>query len=228
MNPRLRDNLDSVRSAIAEAAKRSGRTADSVKLVAVTKRRSLDHVKALHDLGVRDFGENYPQELWEKAEVLPDLGWHLIGHLQGKKVAKTVPLIKMIHGVDSAKLLRAIDALAPTLANPPEVLLQVNVSDEASKHGWSVDGLFADLSAIRECRSIPIVGLMAMAPFGTDVETSRPTFVRLRETARRFSEASGLALPHLSMGMSNDYLTAIEEGATIVRVGSALFEGVDP
>ena len=228
MNDRLRENLESVQSAIADAARRSGRPANAVRLLAVTKRRSLDHIRSLHELGVRDFGENYPQELWEKAAALPELAWHLIGHLQGKKVARTLPLVRMIHGVDSLKLLKALDAIAATLPNPPEVLLQINVSGEESKYGWSIDGLFADLPAIRECRSIPIVGLMTMAPFGTDAASARPTFVLLRETANRFAERADLFLPHLSMGMSNDFVTAIEEGATIVRVGSALFEGVDP
>ncbi len=228
MNLRLRDNLESVRTNIADALRRSGRAPHSVRLVAVTKRRSLDHVLALHSLGVGEFGENYPQELWEKAVARPDLNWHLIGHLQGKKVARTAPLVRMIHGVDSLKLLNALDSHAATLPHPPEVLLQVNVSGEASKHGWSIDGLLADLPGIAACRSIPIVGLMTMAPLGTEGDAARPTFAGLRELSTQLAQRLQFPLPQLSMGMSGDYVEAVEEGATIVRVGSALFEGVDP
>jgi pyridoxal phosphate enzyme (YggS family) len=177
--------------------------------------------------GASDLGENYPQELWAKAEALTDLPirWHLIGHLQGNKVKKTVPLVKMIHGVDSLKLLKALDDMAEDLDERPAVCLQVNASNEESKHGWSVEDLPKDAEAIASCRRIPIAGLMTIAGFGTSNEEARPTFARLRELRDQLRAETGLALPDLSMGMSGDYESAIEEGATYVRVGSALFEG---
>ena len=130
-------------------------------------------------------------------------------------------MVKMIHAVDSLKLLKALN----DLPDPPAVCLQVNVSAEDSKHGWASDDLTKDGPAILECRNLPIVGLMTIAGYGTSNDEARPTFARLRELRDRFWGETGLALPELSMGMSNDYEAAIEEGATFIRVGSALFEG---
>ena len=228
MNPdRINENLIAVRGRVAEAARRSGRDASSVTLVAVTKRNAPEPIRRLVGLGQLDLGENYPQELWAKAEALADLParWHLIGHLQGNKAKKTVPLVRMIHGVDSLKLLKALDEMADTLDDPPAVCLQVNASGEQSKHGWSVQDLPKDAEAIASCRRIPVVGLMTIAGYGTSDEEARPTFAGLRELRDRLRLETGLALPDLSMGMSGDYEAAIEEGATFVRVGSALFEG---
>lgn len=228
---RIRENLGRVEARIAEAARRSGRKPEAVRLVAVTKRNPPEWIRPLVACGARDLGENYPQELWAKAESLADLGevvrWHLIGHLQSNKVKKTLPMIAMIHAVDSLKLLRTLDEVAGTMARPPGVCLQVNTSDEPSKHGWSPEGILADAEAIASCRSIPIVGLMTMAALGTSAETARGSFVALREVRDRLRARTGLPLDELSMGMSNDFETAIEEGATLVRVGSALFEGVE-
>lgn len=227
---RLSENLERVRSTIADHARSSGRDPSEIALVAVTKRRRVEVVRTLHGLGVSAFGENYPQELWEKVDALADLNaqWHLIGHLQGNKIKKTLPTVRMIHGVDSLKLLKALDDLASTEPNPPSVCLQVNGSGEASKHGWSAEALMLDADAIAACRAIPIVGLMTIAGYDTDAETARPTFAMVRQLRDRLRERTGLALPQLSMGMSNDYTSAVEEGATMVRVGSSLFEGVDP
>jgi pyridoxal phosphate enzyme (YggS family) len=230
----IRENLERVRARIAGAAHRSGRAAESVRLVAVTKRSPVEWIRPLVALGVRDLGENYPQELWRKAESLADLGdavrWHLIGHLQTNKVKKTLPMVSMIHSVDSLKLLRAIDEAARSAAATaqPAVCLQVNTSAEPSKHGWDAEGILADAEAIAACRSVPIVGLMTMAALGTTAETARGSFVALREVGDRLRLRTGLPLDELSMGMSNDFETAIEEGATLVRVGSALFEGAGP
>ena len=185
-------------------------------------------VRPLADLGVADLGENYPQELWGKAEALAGLPvrWHLIGHLQGNKARKTIPMVRMIHAVDSLKLLLALDDLAATRPDPPLACLQVNISAEESKHGWEPDAILADAEAIAGCRNLPIVGLMTIAGYGTTDEEARPTFARLRELRDRLRGPTGLDLAALSMGMSGDYEAAIEEGATHVRVGSALFEGV--
>ncbi|MDR3634542.1 MAG: YggS family pyridoxal phosphate-dependent enzyme [Isosphaeraceae bacterium] len=227
---RLADNLEAVRQRIAAAAKRSGRGADAVTLVAVTKRNSPEMIRPLVALGARDLGENYPQELWKKADALGDLDvrWHLIGHLQGNKAKKTLPMVRYIHAVDSLKLLQTLDALAAEVPDAPPVCLQVNTSGEAAKHGWEPAALLAEADAIAACRSIPIVGLMTMAAFGTTADSARPSFVLLRETRDALRARTDLPLTELSMGMSNDFETAIVEGATLVRVGSALFEGVAP
>jgi pyridoxal phosphate enzyme (YggS family) len=228
---RIRQNLESVKVRIAEAARRSGRMPDSVTLVAVTKKCPVEAVRPLVAAGALDLGENYPQELSRKVEALSNLDapvrWHLIGHLQGNKAKRTVPLVTMIHAVDSLKLLRALDGLASELANPPSVCLQVNTSGEEAKHGWSPEAILADAESIAACSRIPVVGLMTMAAWGTDAETARPSFVSLREARDELRRRTGLALPELSMGMSGDFESAIEEGATLVRVGSALFEGAE-
>jgi pyridoxal phosphate enzyme (YggS family) len=225
----LRRNLEDVRGRMARAAERSGRAPGAVGLVAVTKRQPAEAARRLVELGAVDLGENYPQELWEKVATLPDLParWHLIGHLQGNKAKKTLPMVRMVHGVDSLKLLRSLDALAKDLADPASVCLQVNASGEATKHGWDTDAILADAEAIAACRSIPIVGLMTMAALGTTAEEARPAFATLRGLRDALRARTGLELPHLSMGMSADFEAAIEEGATLVRVGSALFEGVE-
>jgi pyridoxal phosphate enzyme (YggS family) len=227
---RLRENWETVRGQMAGAARRSGRPADAVTLVAVTKRSPAAWIRPLVGLGATDLGENYPQELWSKAEALGDLPvrWHLIGHLQGNKAKRTLPLVRLIHGVDSLRLLRALDALAAGLADPPSACLQVNVSGEATKHGWSPETLLGDAGTIAACRHVPIVGLMTMAAMGTTAEAARPAFARLRGLRDALRGETGLALNELSMGMSNDFETAIEEGATLIRVGSALFEGLGP
>lgn len=228
--PLLKTNLESVRSRIADAARRSGREPSAVTLVAVTKRHPTDAVRPLIELGEYDLGENYPQELWSKVEALAGepVRWHLIGHLQGNKAKKTLPMVRMIHAVDSLKLLKTLDDLAAGLVDLPLACLQVNTSGEAAKHGWSPESIAADAEAIAACRSIPVVGLMTMAAYGTSPETARPSFTRLRAVRDDLRARSGLALEQLSMGMSGDFEVAIEEGATIVRVGSALFEGAEP
>lgn len=224
----LARNLEIVRERIADAARRAARPPDVVKLVAVTKRNPPEMIRPLIDLGVTDLGENYPQELWSKVHAIaePAIRWHLIGHLQGNKAGRTLPLVTMVHAVDSLKLLKMLNALADDMQDPPRVCLQVNCSGESAKHGWSPSAILDDVEAIAACRLIPIVGLMTMAAYDITPDAARPTFVLLRETRDALQTRSGLALPELSMGMSNDFEVAIEEGATIVRIGSALFEGV--
>lgn len=231
-NARIRDNLFHVRDRLAESARRSGRDPGSVVLVAVTKKRPASWIRPLVEAGVRDLGENFPQELWEKAEVLadlpPEVRWHLIGHLQRNKVKRTLPIARVIHAVDSLRLLRAIDGRGAEGQEPPMVFLQVNTSDEEAKQGWRGDAILDDAEEIAGCRWIRPAGLMTMAAWGTDAESARPSFTRLREIRDALRDRSGLELPELSMGMSNDFEAAVEEGATLVRIGSALFEGVEP
>jgi PLP dependent protein len=227
---RIRRNLESVRGRIAEAARRSGRDPAAVRLVAVTKRNPPEPIRALVAAGAVDLGENYPQELWNKVEALADLPvrWHLIGHLQSNKARKTLPMVRMIHAVDSLKLLQTLDTLAQGVPDPPTVCLQVNTSGESAKHGWRPREIPPDADAIVACRNIPVVGLMTMAALDSTPESARPSFARLRAIRDDLRTRTGLSLDELSMGMSNDFETAIEEGATFVRIGSALFEGVEP
>ena len=205
---------------------------EAIRLVAVTKKTPLDYIKALVGCGARDLGENYPQELWSRADALADMQgsvhWHLIGHLQTNKVKKTLPMVRLIHSVDSIKLLRVLNDAAPAVSDPPGVCLQVNTSDEPSKHGWTAEQIMNEAEPIAACRAIPIVGLMTMAALETTTQTARGSFARLRELRDRLKRETGLPLAELSMGMSNDFETAIEEGATMLRIGSALFEGVQP
>jgi pyridoxal phosphate enzyme (YggS family) len=226
----LRHNLLLVRARIAEATRRSGRGAGSVTFVAVTKRSPAEWIPALLELGARDLGENYPQELWRKADALSHLParWHLIGHLQGNKARRTLPLVHMIHAVDSIKLLKSLDQLSLELGSSTSVCLQVNTSGETTKHGWEPAEILEQAESIAQCGQIQIVGLMTMAAFDTNAETARPSFARLRAVRNELRLRTGLTLEHLSMGMSNDFETAIEEGATLVRIGSALFEGLTP
>jgi pyridoxal phosphate enzyme (YggS family) len=215
---------------MAEAARRSGRAAGAVTLVAVTKKCPIELVRALVTVGALDLGENYPQELWRKVESLADLDspmrWHLIGHLQSNKAKRTMPMVKMIHAVDSLKLLQTLDSLAAEMPDPPPVCLQVNTSAEATKYGWSAEEILADADAIAACGKVPVVGLMTMAAWGTSSQSARPSFVLLRESRDKLRRRTGLPLVELSMGMSGDFESAIEEGASLVRIGSALFEGV--
>ena len=227
---RIKANWDQVQGSIADAASRSGCDPSSVRLVAVTKRNPPEWIRPLVALGAIDLGENYPQELWEKADALADLPairWHLIGHLQTNKLKRTLPLVGMVHGVDSLRLLEAVDSWAGANPDHPlEVCLQVNTSSEAAKHGWTPDGLLADADQVAVLAQARVVGLMTIAGYGTTNDEARPMFEQLRLTRDQLRERTGLPLPELSMGMSGDFEAAIEQGSTLVRVGSALFEGV--
>lgn len=227
---RIEQNLRRVREAIDEAAIGAGRQPRDVSLIAVTKKNPPKWIRPLVGLGVAELGENYPQELWGKVEALSGLPvrWHLIGHLQSNKLRRTLPMVTMVHAVDSARLLGAIDhwATESGSASVPSVCLQVNASGEASKHGWSIDDEAGLAEAIRSTRSVAIDGLMTIAGYGTDDESARPAFAGLRALRDRLVEATGRPLPALSMGMSGDFRAAIAEGATHLRIGSALFEGL--
>ena len=227
----IRDNLDRVRSRMADAARRSGRDPATIRLVAVTKRQPPERVQILVDLGILDLAENYPQELWGKVEALPDpaIRWHLIGHLQSNKAKRTLPLVRVVHGVDSLRLYEVVEDLNAGHADPPSICLQVNASGEEAKRGWTPEDLLREVDSIVDParRATPIIGLMTMAGYGTTDEEARPAFARVRELRDQIQARTGVSLPELSMGMSGDFEAAIEEGATMIRVGSALFEGLD-
>jgi len=210
---------------IAAACERSGRNPAAVRLVAVTKYAPIEAVRELVSLGHRDLGENRPQQLLERASLLPDdVTWHLIGPLQRNKARKLLPVATLIHSVDSLRLLEALNRLAGELSLRPRLLLEVNVSGEAAKHGFSPDELRAAWPEITTFASLDIAGLMTMAPETDDPETARPHFRSLRHLRDELAAAGSLPLPELSMGMSGDFEVAIEEGATLVRVGSVLFD----
>lgn len=221
----IRTNLATIQARIDEATRRSGRAPGAVSLVAVTKKNAPERIRPLIEAGQFDLGENFPQELWRKVEAIggSPVRWHLIGHLQTNKATRTASMVALIHSIDSLKLLRLIDELD----EPPAVLLQANCSGEEAKHGWSPDAMLAEAEAIASCSRVPIVGLMTMAGYDTTNDEARPTFARLRELRDQMQERTGLPLPQLSMGMSGDFEAGIEEGATLVRVGSALFAGLD-
>jgi len=226
----IAENLAEVRGRIAEAAVRSGRGAEDVSLVAVTKYVSVVEVRALVEAGCSLLGENRPQELWQKAETLRELPvrWHLVGHLQRNKVRRTLPLVEMIESADSPRLVAAIDRIAGELSRRVPLLLEVNVSGEAAKHGLDPATLEACLDELAGYGNVEVRGLMCMAGLEGGPEAARRDFARLRQLRDRLRECSpeGIALDELSMGMSGDYEAAIEEGATIVRIGSALFRGL--
>jgi pyridoxal phosphate enzyme (YggS family) len=224
----LTRRLTEVEGRIAAACLRAGRARSEVTLVAVTKTVSAEVAALLPELGVHELGESRPQELWRKSAALPaTVHWHLIGHLQRNKIERTLPLVTHIHSVDSLRLLEALDEATPA-DRPLEVLLEVNASGEASKHGFAAAEVAGLAPAVAALRRVRVVGLMTMAAYEEAPERCRPTFVLLRRLRDQLGDAlgEGHPLPHLSMGMSNDFEVAIEEGATLVRLGSVLFEGL--
>ena len=229
---RLIDNLQAIQRRIVAAAERAGRAASELRLVAVTKSISADIVRPLAAAGCLDFGESRPQELWTKAQQLADLPirWHFIGHLQRNKVERTLPLTAMIHSVDSLRLLEAIDEAAATIHRQVPLLLEVNISGDTAKHGLSPTEMPDRLREAVACQHVQIRGLMGMASLVGGDERARRDFRALRELRDQLRSLSvaGATFDELSMGMSDDFEVAIEEGATMVRVGSALFEGVEP
>lgn len=225
----LAENLRRIRERIEAACQRSGRSTSDVTLVAVTKYAELDWVRALVDLGVTDLGESRPQQLAARAAELPSaIRWHLIGHLQRNKVELVLPVAGRIHSVDSVRLLEAINKASQRLGSCARLLLEVNVSGEQSKDGFGPESLLEAWTTICQQHSVQIDGLMTMAPLTKTVEEARPIFRALRELRDRLATVPNgrWTLPDLSMGMSGDFEIAIEEGATLVRVGSSLFEGL--
>jgi PLP dependent protein len=217
-------NLEKVRETIAEAERKSARTAGSVELVAVTKTHSAEVVQLAVDAGQLLFGENRVQEAKAKIPELPSkLRWHLIGHLQSNKARLALTLFELIHGVDSIDLLQHLNRVAEDLGVFPRVLLQVNVAGESSKFGFPPQKLLSEVASIVQIDRLQIEGLMTIPPLAAAPEQSRKYFVQLRELRDRLEREFKFPLPHLSMGMTADYGVAVEEGATLVRVGTAIF-----
>jgi PLP dependent protein len=226
---RIAENLARVRERIAEAALASGRAADEVTLVAVTKFVGLVEIESLLAADCPDLGESRPQALWRKAEALAGrpIHWHMIGHLQRNKVRRTAPLVDLVHSADSRELVETLEACAAEGARRLPVLLEVNVSGEAAKHGFAPEAVESFLADLPRFGHLEVRGLMAMARLEGGRDAAQGDFARLRELRDRLRPLcpAGVSLDELSMGMSGDYDLAVREGATLVRVGSALFEG---
>jgi pyridoxal phosphate enzyme (YggS family) len=220
-------NLNEVRHRIGAAAGRAGRDPAEITLVAVSKTFGAEAVRAACAAGQRDFGENKVQEGLQKIAETADISprWHLIGHLQSNKARKAAGGFRWIHSVDSVELLRRLDAAAADTHTSPEILVQVDLAGEDTKFGAPVETARRIVDAAVSCQEVRLAGLMLLPPWSEDQELTRPWFVKLRRL-RDDWVAAGIprdALRHLSMGMSHDFEAAIEEGSTIVRVGTAIF-----
>ncbi len=235
---RISDNLQRIRDNIAAAAARARRDPAGITLVAVTKAVGIDEIKNLIDLGVADLGENRAQQLTARADEItawlarrrnepqPAVRWHMIGHLQRNKVRSVLGVASMIHSVDSLRLIEEIDRRAEAAGMVADVLLEVNCSQEPQKFGLAVGAATSLVEQMATMKNLRPIGLMTMAAISTDPEKARPTFARLRELFddMRREGIGGKDFQHLSMGMTQDYEAAVEEGATILRIGTALFE----
>jgi pyridoxal phosphate enzyme (YggS family) len=218
------ENLDSIRQRIAAACARAGRDAAAVTLLAVSKTHPPDAIREAVAAGQLLFGENKIQEAKAKIPLCPGRArWHFIGHLQSNKVRDAVELFELIQGVDTLAIAREISKRAVQAAKTMPILLEVNVAGESSKFGYPPEQLLAELKEINALPKIEIHGLMAIPPYVAVPEKARPYFQKLREVKTRAEDALGAPLPHLSMGMSGDFEVAVEEGATLVRIGTTLF-----
>jgi pyridoxal phosphate enzyme (YggS family) len=228
--PPIEDNVAAVRERIHRAAQRAGRDPGEIELLAVSKTMPLEIVREGYRAGLRQFGENRIQEgaakVDQAADGLPGAVWHFIGHLQSNKARDAARCFQLIHTVDSEKLARRLDNWAGEFGVRRDVLLQVHQGDEATKHGADEGDLPRLAATVRELPNLRLCGLMTIPPWGADPEEVRPWFRRLRELRDQLAESEAAGLDHfrqLSMGMSHDLEVAVEEGATIIRVGTALF-----
>ncbi len=220
----LSANLRSTQTRIAEACARAGRDPASVVMMAVSKGQPPDVVRAAADLGLALFGENRVQEARTKIGLCSSrLRWHMIGHLQTNKVRDALMLFEMIQSVDSLHLAAEVDKWAERLGRTVPILLQVNAAGESTKHGYRPETLLSELDAINALRRLEIHGLMTMAPWTPEPERVRPVFQRMRRLRSECEDVLGAPMRHLSMGMTGDFEVAIEEGSTMVRIGTALF-----
>lgn len=201
---------------------------ETVCLIAVSKQVSVEAIREAYTAGIRDFGESRVQEVTAKQsqlQDLPDITWHLIGHLQTNKAKKALEHFQWIHSLDSLKLAQALNRLATSLSRNPQVLLQVKLLPDTNKYGWTEEELFADLSALNECQNLQIKGLMTIAPLDLTSEELLTLFQNTRSLAAKIQQQnwSHIQMEHLSMGMSDDYHLAVQAGATMVRLGRTLF-----
>ena len=222
----LKDNLIEVEEHIKKACEKSGRNPEDVCLVAVSKTKPKDMLMEVYDCGIRQFGENYVQEMVDKADTLPkDITWHMIGHLQRNKVKYIVDKAVLIHSVDSLRLAQQISQEALKKGVEANILIEVNVAEEESKFGLTTDEVIQMVTEIAKLPAVHIKGLMTVAPFTENPEENRPYFRNLKQLAVDIAEKNidNVTMSVLSMGMTGDYEVAIEEGATMVRVGTGIF-----
>jgi PLP dependent protein len=228
---RIADNVRRIQERMAAAALSVGGSPAGIQLVAVSKYVGVPQTAALIAAGCPILAESRPQQLWDKAAApeLAGVRWHLVGHLQRNKVRRTLPLVEMIHSVDSWRLLEEIDRTAGELGCSPQVLLEVNCSGEAAKHGLSPDGLRQLVADLPQLAHVKVCGLMTMAALAGGEGVAEQNFAALRELRDRAQRdcPPGVSLAELSMGMSHDFEAAIRQGATLVRIGSLLFAGVE-
>lgn len=218
------ENLENVREQIAQAAANLGRNAGDIELVAITKTHPAEKVREAIEAGQTLFGESRVQEARAKIPELPSsLRWHFVGHLQKNKIRYALPLFELFHGVDSLALAQEMDRVAAEEGLHPRVLLEVNVSGEGSKFGFSPDKLREQMEQLLALQRLSILGLMTIPPLADKAEASRRYFVQLRALRDRVQAEFHVDLPQLSMGMTQDFPIAVEEGATLVRVGTAIF-----
>jgi pyridoxal phosphate enzyme (YggS family) len=216
----IKESLYAVKERITDACRRAGRSSEEVRLIGVTKKVGTEKIKAAIDCGLRDFGENYIQEAREKIEeIAGDVSWHMIGHIQSNKVKYIPKLFDCVHSIDRWDIIEGLERYG----KPIDVLFEVNVAGEDSKHGTEVDGVRRMLEKTKTLTYVNPVGLMTMAPFVDNPEEIRWVFARLREILKKMNDESGLTMRELSMGMSSDFEVAVEEGATMVRIGTAIF-----
>ena len=220
----IQKNLERVRSQIADVAEKSGRQPADVELVAITKTHDAERVREAYEAGQTLFGESRVQEARAKIPELPsNLRWHLVGHLQKNKIRHALPLFELIHSVDSLALAQDMNRIAEEEGLHPRVLLEVNVAGEGSKFGFKPATLRAEMESLLALSRLSILGLMTIPPLAEEAERSRKHFVQLRELRDRLQTEFHVDLAQLSMGMTQDFAVAIEEGATLVRVGTAIF-----
>lgn len=222
--PNLSDRLNRIRDRLTAAATQAGRDPAEVTLIAVSKTYPPEMIREAEAAGQLVFGENRVQEALAKIpELSSRLSWHLIGHLQSNKIRKVLPHFELFHGIDSVDLATAMSRIAVEDGHRPAILLEVNIAGEASKFGFDPKALDVEIERLLELSRLEIRGLMGMAPIVEKPELARPYFAKLRELRDRLNEVHGLSLTELSMGMSGDFEAAILEGATLIRVGSAIF-----
>lgn len=226
MTDNVAANLENVLVRMAAAIDKAGRDRDDVQLIAVSKKQDAEKIRAAFDAGQPAFGESRVQEARAKIPLLPSaLRWHFIGHLQKNKIRHALPLFELFHSVDSVALAEDIQRIAEEDGIRPRVLIEVNVAGEASKIGFSPTELREQMERLLTLSRIEIEGVMTIPPFSDEPEDSRRYFIALRDLRDQLEREFNVRLPQLSMGMSNDYAIAIEEGATFVRVGTAIFGG---
>jgi PLP dependent protein len=220
----IAENLERVHAQISQAVKKAGRKEEDVELVAISKTHDAERVREAHDAGQSLFGESRVQEARAKIPDLPSsLRWHFVGHLQKNKIRHALPLFELLHSVDSLALAQDINRIAEEEGLHSRILLEVNVAGEGSKFGYKPATLRGEMESLLAVPRLTIEGLMTIPPLAEDPEVSRKFFAQLRELRDALEKEFDLKLPHLSMGMTNDFPIAVEEGATLVRVGTAIF-----